>query len=145
MSPAPPNPSSPYLTVAQAAALLQVSRETVYDWVRGRKIDFLALPGVSIRIPRAAIDGFLCPARPTPAPATLGSSDQVRGDPRATATAHGANPAIPDGERPSLSAAPAGASGTSAGLRREAAAIRSSRQASKVVALTTRRPPRAPS
>ena len=55
-----------YLTVAQAAEQLQDCRETVYKWIRNREIDYLKLPGASLRIPRNALEGFLRPAENLP-------------------------------------------------------------------------------
>lgn len=43
------------LTVAQAAALLQVSDRTIRRWIDAEKIPFLELPGGGYRIPQGAL------------------------------------------------------------------------------------------
>ncbi len=43
------------LTVAQAAALLQVSERTIRRWIEGDKIPYLELPGGGYRIPQGAL------------------------------------------------------------------------------------------
>jgi excisionase family DNA binding protein len=43
------------LTVAQAAALLQVSERTIRRWIDGEKIPYLELPGGGYRIPQGAL------------------------------------------------------------------------------------------
>jgi excisionase family DNA binding protein len=43
------------LTVAQAAALLQVSEPAIRRWIEGEKIPYLELPGGGYRVPQGAL------------------------------------------------------------------------------------------
>lgn len=43
------------LTVAQAAALLNVSDRTIRRWITAEKVPYLELPGGSYRIPQGAL------------------------------------------------------------------------------------------
>jgi excisionase family DNA binding protein len=43
------------LTVAQAAALLNVSEKTIRRWVTGGKIPYVKLPSDGVRIPQGAL------------------------------------------------------------------------------------------
>lgn len=50
----PSDPSAP-LTVNQACALVQVSRHTLYDWMRDGKVRWESTPGGARRIYRASL------------------------------------------------------------------------------------------
>jgi excisionase family DNA binding protein len=56
---------SPYLTVAEAAELLQVNRKSVYDMVKRGELDHLRVGQVKgIRVTRASIDRLVKSATP---------------------------------------------------------------------------------
>lgn len=40
----------PVVTIQQACRLAQVSRRTIYNWIKGDKVEYTRTPGGSIRI-----------------------------------------------------------------------------------------------
>lgn len=58
----PPRPAVVFLTVAEVAAILDVSRMTVYRLIHGGELSAVRV-GRSFRIPERAFDNFLLAAR----------------------------------------------------------------------------------
>lgn len=56
---------SPWLTVAEAAAYLRVSRDTIYRWAREGKITLYKL-GKLTRIKRSELEGLVSPKTTDP-------------------------------------------------------------------------------
>ncbi len=52
-----------YLTVAQVATRLQVSRQAVYNWISEGRIQAVKL-GKSVRIPISSLLAFMQPVKP---------------------------------------------------------------------------------
>lgn len=48
-------PGTEWVTIAEAAHLLSVSRRTIYNWLQDGKITAVRTPGGSLRVARAAL------------------------------------------------------------------------------------------
>lgn len=47
------------LTPTEAAAILRVSKSTIYRWIRAGKVPYIRLPSGDVRIDEAKLDAWL--------------------------------------------------------------------------------------
>ncbi len=59
-------PAQEWLTVAEAAAYLRLSRDTIYRWARQGKLRLYKIAGTATRVRKSGLDALAQPQPPDP-------------------------------------------------------------------------------